>query len=225
MINTCPGAGACVVICYARHGRYIQYPAAYDSMTRRLNLLMNHPDKYEEQLYAELKGKCEEHDAREGYKSKVLLRWNDSGDFFARKYREIAERVMARLKRDGYNLDSYAYTKVADVAKDAGFQTTFSGGANLTQTGKVDFSKHKVSIVVPRDVFAGLDLMKVADEQVLKQKIAAKFVLPLKDILTYGEMMNTPKGEEPKWHVLVTPGDGDDAAFRKDVKTILLTQH
>jgi hypothetical protein len=45
------------------------------------------------------------------------------------------------------------------------------------------------------------------------------------DIITYGEMMSMPKGEVSKWHVIVTPGDGDDAAFRKDVKTILLTQH
>ena len=67
-INTCPGAGSCVVICYARRGRYIQYPEAYDSMTRRLNLLLNHPDQYEQQLYRELKEKCEEHGAYEGYK-------------------------------------------------------------------------------------------------------------------------------------------------------------
>jgi len=38
-------------------------------------------------------------------------------------------------------------------------------------------------------------------------------------------MMRTPEGPEPRWHVLVTPGDGDDALYRKDVKTILLTEH
>jgi hypothetical protein len=225
VINTCPGAGKCVVICYARHGRYIQYPNAYDSMTKRLNLLLNHPDKYEEQLYSELKEKCKEHEAYEGYKPKVILRWNDSGDFFTRKYKQIAEDVMNRLKKEGYNIESYAYTKVADVTKDAGFQTTFSSGANSTETGKVDFSKHKLSIIVPKEIFKGLDLMKVADEQKLKINVAKHFVLPISDVLTYGEMMAMPKGEIPKWHVIVTPGDGDDAAFRKDVKTILLIQH
>ena len=40
-INTCPGAGVCVLFCYARKGRYIQYPNSYDLMTRRLNLLLN----------------------------------------------------------------------------------------------------------------------------------------------------------------------------------------
>ena len=224
-VNTCPGAGACAVICYARRGRYIQYAEAYDSMTRRLNLLMNHPEEYENQLHKELKGKCEEHKAYEGYKSKVLLRWNDSGDFFTKKYKEIAERVMKQMKEEGYNIDSYAYTKVADVANNAAFQTTFSGGGNASQAGKVDFGSHKVSIVIPKEIFKDLDLMKIADEQKLKQRVATKFALPIGEILTYGEMMSTPKGEEPKWHVMVTPEDGDDAAFRKDVKTILLTQH
>lgn len=225
VINTCPGAGACVVICYARRGRYIQYAEAYDSMTRRLNYLLNHPDLYEEQMYSEIKAKCKEHGAKAGYKPKVILRWNDSGDFFTRKYKKIAEGVLARLKDEGWNVDSYAYTKVADVANDAKFQTTFSSGANMKQTAGVDFEKHKLSMVVPREMFSDLDLMRIADETELKSRIAKKFVLPISDILTYGEMMSLPKGDSPRWHVIVTPGDGDDAAFRPDVKTILLTQH
>jgi hypothetical protein len=225
VVNTCPGAGACVLICYARRGRYIQYANSYDSMTRRLNYLVNHPAEYEEQMYSEIKAKCEEHGAKMGYKPKVILRWNDSGDFFTRKYKNIAEVVLARLRREGWNVDSYAYTKVADVANDAEFQTTFSSGANAKQTAGVDFESHKLSLVVPRDVFSDLDLMKLSDERELKTRIAKKFVLPVADILTYGEMMSLPKGDLPRWHVIVTPGDGDDAAFRKDVKTILLTQH
>jgi len=225
VINTCPGAGSCVLICYARRGRYIQYAESYDSMTRRLNYLLNHPDKYEEQMYSEIRAKCEEHGAKDGYKPKVILRWNDSGDFFTRKYKRIAEVVLARLQREGWNVESYAYTKVADVANDAEFQTAFSSGANAKQTAGVDFESRKLSLVVPREVFSDLDLMRVSDEQELKMRIAKKFVLPISDILTYGEMMSMPRGEESKWHVIVTPGDGDDAAFRRDVKTILLTQH
>ena len=38
-------------------------------------------------------------------------------------------------------------------------------------------------------------------------------------------MMQTAKGSVPKWYVIVTPKSGDDAAFRPDVKGILLTQH
>ena len=225
-INTCPGAGDCVVICYAMKGRFIQYPAAYDSMTRRLNYLLNSPDKYEAQLYNELKAKCDEHKALKGYKSKVLLRWNDSGDFFTKKYVSIAENVMKRLQTEGYNVESYAYTKVADVAKGSDFgDTTFSSGANKKETGKVDASKQKMSEVVPAELFKGLDLMRIDDEKVLKTRVANHFKLNPADVITYDEMMSTPKTDVPRWHVIVTPNDGDDAAFRKDVKTILLTQH
>jgi len=225
-INTCPGAGSCQAICYALKGRFIQYPAAYDSMTRRLNYLLNYPDKYAAQMYAELKAKCEEHKALKGYKSKVLLRWNDSGDFFTKKYVNIAEEVMKRLQAEGYNIDSYAYTKIASVAKDAEFgDTTFSAGSNKREAGKVDTKTQKMSLVVPTEIFKGLDLMKMSDEQELKSRVAKFFNLNPSEILTYDEMMTTAKADQPKWHVIVTPNDGDDAAFRKDVKTILLTQH
>ncbi len=225
-INTCPGAGTCAVICYAMKGQYIQYPAAYDSMTRRLNYLLNYPDKYEEQMYKELKAKCNEHKALKGYKSKVLLRWNDSGDFFAKRYVKIAENVMKRLQSEGFNIDSYAYTKVADVAKDSNFGgTTFSAGANKKETGRVDMDKQKSSLIVPKEIFKGLDLMRVDDEQALKTRVANHFKLKPETVITYDEMMQTPKSDIPKWNVIVTPNDGDDAAFRKDVQKILLTQH
>jgi hypothetical protein len=225
-INTCPGAGACVVICYAMKGRYIQYPAAYDSMTRRLNYLLNFPDKYEQQMYDELKSKAIEHKALKGYKPKVILRWNDSGDFFAKRYIQIAENVMKRLQKEGYNVDSYAYTKVGDMANaNTGVDTTFSSGANKKETGKVDAKTHKMSQVVPTELFKDLDFMKTDDEQMLKQRIAQHFKLNPADVITYDEMMTIPKTDTPRWHVIVTPNDGDDAAFRKDVKTILLTQH
>jgi len=225
-INTCPGAGDCVVICYAMKGQYIQYPAAYDSMTRRLNYLLNFPDKYEEQMYNELKAKCEEHKALKGYKSKVILRWNDAGDFFAERYTKLAENVMKRLQGEGYNVDSYAYTKMANVAKTQDFgDATFSAGANKKQSGQVDMEKQKTSTIVPTALFKGLDLMKIDDEKELKNRIAQQYKLNPAEILTYDEMMGTAKGEQPKWSVIITPNDGDDAAFRKDVKRIFLTQH
>lgn len=224
-INTCPGAGSCAVICYALKGRYIQYPASYDSMTRRLNYLLNHPEKYQQQLYKELKSKAEEYKAFEGYKSRVILRWNDSGDFFTKKYVQIAENVMYKLKEEGYNVDGYAYTKIANVAKDSNVDTTFSSGANKGQESQMDLSKNKKSMIVPSKIFKDLNLMKTADEQELKNRVSDFFSVDKSELLTYDEMMSTPKGDEPKWTVIVTPGDGDDAAFRKDVSTILLTQH
>lgn len=224
-INTCPGAGTCVSICYAIKGRYIQYAVSYDSMTRRLNYLLNFPDKYEEQMYQELKAKAVEHKALKGYKAKVILRWNDSGDFFTKKYVDIAESVMKRLEAEGYNVESYAYTKMGDVANTSDIQTTFSKGANKRETAKIDLTKKKVSDVVAKELFKGLDLMKIDDEKVLKDRVAKHFNLDPSNVITYDELMQTPKSDVPKWAVIVTPENGDDAAFRKDVKMVLLTQH
>ena len=218
-INTCPGAGSCVIICYALKGRYIQYPGSYDSMTRRLNYLLNHPDKYQNQLYNELKAKAEEFKAFKGYKSKVVLRWNDSGDFFTKRYVKMAEEVMSRLSEEGYNVEGYAYTKVADVAKTSDIDATFSAGANK------GMEKQKTSLVVPKKLFADLNLIKLDDEQELKNRVSDFFGLDKNDVITYDELMSTPKGDVKKWNVIVTPGDGDDAAFRPDVQKILLTQH
>ena len=195
-------------------------------MTRRLNYLLNHPDKYEEQMYEELKAKCHEHKAFEGYKSKVLLRWNDSGDFFTKKYVDIAENVIKRLKKEGFNIDSYLYTKMANVAKDVDFAVTnFSSGGNKQQASKIDSTKQKMSLIVPTELFKGLDFMKLSDEKILKDRIAKHFNIDKNVLLTYDELMQTPPSKNKKWAVIVTPDDGDDAAMRKDVKAVLLTQH
>jgi len=223
-INTCPGAGSCSLICYALKGRYIQYPVSYDSMTRRLNYMLNYPEKYQEQMYNELKNKCKEHKAIEGYKSKVILRWNDSGDFFTKRYNKMAEDVMDRLKSEGFNIDSYAYTKVSDVAKGAKFDTTFSSGANKRETGKMG-DNHKKAEIVPPELFKGLDFMKYSDEEELKNRLSKYFNIDKNNLITYDELITTPKSDVPKWAVIVTPNDGDDAAFRKDVNKILLKQH
>ena len=226
VVNTCPGAGECVIICYARKNNYIRYSESYDSMTRRLNYMLNFPDKYEEMLYDELKQKCEKHGARSGYEPTVLFRWNDSGDFFGRRYRLMAQRVMKRLQSEGYNIKDGAYTKVADVANDTelGTSVAYSSGGRESERKKVR-NLGKQSKWVPEELFKGMDIQKIEDKQTLKPIVANHFGLNVSDVLTYGEMMRLPPGEEPRWHVIVTPGDGDDALYRSDVKTILLTQH
>lgn len=225
-INTCPGAGSCAIICYAMKGNYVRYPASYDSMTKRLNLLLNNPSRYEEMMFEDLKRIAIEHSAFKGYKAKVILRWNDSGDFFTKKYVDIANSVMVSLKKEGYNVESYAYTKIGDVAtNDAEFDTTFSQGANKKETSKVDLDTKKTSLVIPKELADGINLMKVSDEEIYKQRVAKFFNYNPSSIITYEELMQTPKGNEEKWNVIITSEDGDDAAFRKDVKHVLLKQH
>ena len=223
-IDTCPGAGACKEYCYTLNGNYIRYQASFDNMTNRLNYMMNFPEKYEEGMYKELAKKCEEHKAFEGYKSRVVLRWNDSGDFFSKRYTQIAESVMSRLKEAGYNIISYGYTKMADMNKDSEIATKFSSGANKRQNDKVDKNADK-SIKLSPEISKDLNLMKVEDEQTLKQRVAKQFKLDVNKLLTYDEIKSTRQSDDNVWNVIVTPNDGDDAAFRPDVKNVYLVHH
>jgi len=224
-INTCPGAGTCVKICYALKGNYIRYPGAYDNMTRRLNLLLNNPDAFEEQLYNELKTKCENHKAIKGYKFRVSIRWNDSGDFFSKKYVEIAHSVVDRLKKAGYNIEEFLHTKIASVAQDPDFEvTSFSTGGNKKELAKIG-PQQKISDVVGKALFAGLDLDKLSDIEKLKELLAMQIGVNKKLILTYDELMQTPASKKPKWYTITMPGDGDDATRRKDVIRNFQTEH
>jgi hypothetical protein len=58
-----------------------------------------------------------------------------------------------------------------------------------------------------------------------KSRLAQKFNIDKNSILTYDEMMAKPKGTEPKWNVIVVPGDGDDSANRADVNGSYLLFH
>jgi len=224
-INTCPGAGVCVKICYALKGNYIRYQGSYDNMTRRLNLLLNNPEEFESQLYDEIKDKCIEHKAIKGYKFKVLIRWNDSGDFFTKKYVDIAHNVISRLKKDGYNVEEFLHTKIASVAQDPDFEvTSYSMGGNKKELAKIG-PDQKISDVVGKALFAGLDLDKLSDIEKLKELLAMQMGINKKLILTYDELMQTPVTKKPKWYTITMPGDGDDATRRKDVIRNFQTEH
>lgn len=227
IINTCPGAGTCRQGCYALSGNYIQYPASYDSMTKRLNYLLNFPDEYEKMLYTELKEKCITHKALKGYKWRVMFRWNDSGDFFTQKYVKMAENVINKLKEEGYNIISAAHTKIAAVAQDSGLDSTsFSSDANKKELDKIDPEKAKMSDRFPSSEFKDLDLNKLSDIQTLKERVAEYYDIPnIDDVLTYDEMMSTKDMGVKKYYVIITPSDGDDAVYRSDVKRIIHTEH
>jgi hypothetical protein len=63
------------------------------------------------------------------------------------------------------------------------------------------------------------DLMK------LKRKLSDKYNFPVDSVITYDEMMKIPVGSEPKYNVIVKPGDGDDSANRADVIGTWLLMH
>lgn len=234
VINTCPGAGNCKLVCYAMKGGYIQYPASNLSQTRLLNFLYNDPDGFMGMLENEIAG----FEAKNSKKNiKTIIRWHDAGDFFSPEYLDKAYNLAKKFP----DVDFYAYTKLASVAqgdKPDNFKINFSMGAQPSQEKKIDFAKTKNSRIVPEVIFADLlekdkagkwQYKNSQAEQAVKDRIAAKYSLDPKSIITYDEMMKKPVDKDPeakgKWNVIVKPGDGDDAANRNDVLSSLLLIH
>ena len=255
IINTCPGAGECKTFCYALKGGYVQWRASSLSQTRILNYLWNDPDGFMEQLSTEIDRESRKADAKQG-KHKVTIRWHDAGDFFSDKYLEMAYKLAATHP----TVDFYAYTKIADVAgsvqnRPPNFKINFSMGARKGEEKRVDFGITKHSSVVPKDLFNDLiqkdgnKLIKDAegriqwnspeDWETFKERLANKYSINPKTILSYSEMMKTPLGSRSKgdnadgargfkndlWNIVVAPGDGDDSANRADVLGTYLLMH
>lgn len=239
VVNTCPGAGSCVKVCYARRGRYVIQSNIFIKQTRVLNLLLNYPDKFKKILKREL-----EVVAIKNSNKKIMFRWNDAGDFFTKKYFEIAVEITKELKAEGYDFESYAHTKMGEVynLNDPNITLNFSVDANKGELEKVDLNSAKTSEIVPKSLFSDLFVTKgahfdvdgnnkliPADENsinVLKQRIADKYGVDINTLLTYDEMMKMPKQSERKFNVIVMPkGEGDNSAQRSDIKRTFLLYH
>jgi len=228
--DTCPGAGACQIYCYAMKGGYVQWKASSMSQTRVLNFLLNDPQGFKKKLSEEVAA-AEKKFGKKG--SRVIVRWHDAGDFFSPEYLDLAYAVA----KDHPDVNFYAYTKMADVAagaKPKNFRINFSGGAKPSQERRVDFKKVKHSRVVPKEMFK--ELIKKNDQgrwvwnskQDLvdfKQELGRKYNVNPSSLLTYDEMMRTPESDDPKYNVIVMPGDGDDSANRPDVLGTYLLFH
>lgn len=245
-INTCPGAGSCKLVCYARKGFYGMNDGKSLKLIQRLNLLMNDPDEYYNMIMDELEPtavKLKRQGRRSGEDIQLVIRWNDAGDFFSDTYYQIAQRVTADLLADGYNVKSYAYTKQGkymDLAT-SDFIMNFSRGANKREMGKVDITKVKQSVIVPREMFkdifqkdkahyvkdeaTGLPKFVEGGEQELKKRIAQEYDIPM-DTLLYLNQLPKQQGEKLQYNAIVLPtGDGDIAAQREDVKITFLLIH
>lgn len=228
VVNTCPGAGSCKIVCFAMAGGYVQWKASSLSQTRMLNYLLNAPDQFMQQLSLEIK---EALDKNLKKKNKVYVRWHDAGDFFSPAYLAKAYALAKTLPEATF----YAYTKIADVAKGSkpdNFVINFSMGAKPKEQRRVDFKKDKHSVIVPMDMFKDLVTRKEmptgkkdreGNEKVekkliyknpaairtLKERLAKEYDIKASSILTYDEMKKTTKGKVNQYNVIVKPGDGD----------------
>ena len=238
IINTCPGAGKCQIYCYAMKGGYVQWKDVSMSQSKLLNYLYNDPEGFMRQLHEEILAETSKYDKKD---TKVVVRWHDAGDFFSPDYLNYA----INLAKSHPDVDFYAYTKIADVAKKKlpdNFKMNFSSGAKPSQEKQIDLKTTKSSFVVPREIFNDLiakdgnklikdkqgrvQFKSKQDLETFKERLAAKYSVDPKTILTYDQMMSTPKSDEKhRYNVIVMPGDGDDSANRNDVLTSFLVFH
>ncbi len=237
VVDTCPGAGACKTYCYAMKGGYIMFKNSSMSQTRLLNFLLNDPDGFAEQLNKEIAVAK----AKLGKKNvQMVVRWHDAGDFFSPEYLDMAYSVANANPA----VQFYAYTKMADVATAArpkNFKMNFSGGALRSQEKKINFQKVKHSAVVPKEMFFDLIARNgnalIKDEKdrmqfkgpnelaTFKQRMAEKYNIDPKSLITYDQMMSMPEGDKPLYNVIVMPGDGDNGANRNDILASYLLFH
>ena len=237
VVDTCPGAGACQIYCYAMKGGYVQWKASSMAQTRVLNFLLNDPEGFKKMMEHEL-GQAERKYGKKG--TKVVVRWHDAGDFFSHEYLDVAYSIAD----DFPDIDFYAYTKMGDVAnapRPSNFKMNFSQGAKRGQEMKVDIKRTKHSKVVPRELFydliarEGSSLIKDSKGRTqfrgpgeldeFKDRLAKKYAIDKDSIITYDKMMSIKDNSEPHWNVIVMPGDGDDSANRADVIGTYLLFH
>ena len=237
VVDTCPGAGACQTYCYAMKGSYVMFKAVSMGLARMLNFLLNDPEGFASKLNSEIASARSKY-AKKG--ARIVVRWHDAGDFFSPEYMDMAYGVAKSNPDVGF----YAYTKMGDVAnaaRPANFNMNFSQGAKSGQEKKVNITRTKHSKVVPKDMFfdliarKGNELIKDAKGRMqfaspenldkFKTTMAQKYAIDKDSILTYDQMMKIPVGAEPKFNVIVMPGDGDNSANRNDVVGSYLLFH
>lgn len=252
IVDTCPGAGNCVLTCYALKGNYLRVPSVGLALTKVLNFLVNHPQEFKQTVIKEINAAIK-YSNKKGIEN-IYVRWHDAGDFFSPEYLKIAYEI-AHVFPD---IHFYAYTKIGDVHIDANkpdnFITNFSIGAKsqelikvsrlLHKYGKDLFSRYgKNSVIVKHELFKDLyprtpKGKRIKDEKgkfifknedaknTFRERLSKEYHIPNDDTLvSYKEMMKLPSGNEPKYNVYVAPGDGDDSAHRKDVKGTFLLFH
>jgi hypothetical protein len=189
-INTCVGAGDCILNCFALKAFYVLSDGKNIKLHQRINLLVNNPELYYKKAFRELRAVA----LREIPDGKTLkIRWNDAGDWFSRTYFNIASKVTKDLKsikiRSSGGIDepslfgtskkkdkiidfkdkilSYGYTKQGDyvnLGREEGILMNFSLGAKPEEVDKVKLPEIKLSKVVPKEVTEGIFARKEKDK-------------------------------------------------------------
>lgn len=238
VIDTCPGAGKCKTVCYAKAGSYIIFKEVSAVQTRKLNFMLNDPKGFATMLHRELNGLK----SKNGDDVKTVMRWHDAGDFMSPAYLALAIKI-AEMNPD---VLFYAYTKIANVVMSQlpdNFIINWSEGAKASEQNKINTmtTKPKHSGIIPKKEF--MDLLELSKNglpfkdangkyqykegglETLKQRVADLFKVRVNTVITVDELLAKPVGLLMKWNVIVGTGDPDDSAKRRDVLGTYLIIH
>lgn len=102
-VKTCPNAGACATVCYARNGTY-NFSNVKARHTANLEYAMKYPQEWYGQMLAEVN-----HPSMRG----KFVRIHDSGDFYSEEYL----RLWLRIARLTPQVTFYCYTKEVSMFK------------------------------------------------------------------------------------------------------------
>lgn len=131
LVRTCPSAGVCAALCYARKGRY-RFSNVVESHTRNLDAYLADPQAWQQQLIAELRARRFRPSgvahsfswpvradfswwAQSGGRA---VRIHDAGDFFSGEYL----RSWCEAAASAPDVLFYAYTKEVAAVKALLFQ-------------------------------------------------------------------------------------------------------
>jgi hypothetical protein len=238
IVDTCPSAGNCQLVCYAKHGSYVLFPEVSISQNKALNYLFNDSDGFKRQLENEIVKVAK----RFKGKKKVQIRWNDSGDLLSPKFFDIVMGIVNNTPM----VDHYIYTKEVAMIKaypnpPQNVIFNYSYGAKRDQEKLIDPVKDKVSYIVDtkdkikEPVLSAIIRFKYIekkgknweynDSDATKQVIAQRYKLDPKTILTIDELSKTPEGASGQYNVIVLPGESDLSASRRDVRGTYLIIH
>lgn len=143
---TCPSAGVCAQLCYARSGTY-NFSNVKAAHVRNLELILDNPITWKARVSEELKAKR--------YQENKSVRIHDSGDFFSEEY----FLLWVEIAKENPHVFFYAYTKEVAMVKrhvlPDNFVIIFSMGG--TQDHLVDKENDRHA-----DVFPSLEALEEA---------------------------------------------------------------
>jgi hypothetical protein len=253
-ITTCPRAGDCKIFCYARKGGFVQFQGSFVNSSRIVNFLLNNWRGFKQKLIEEINRKVKAnnkkneitvirwHDSGDFFNEKYLQIALDISKSTPHVIHYAYTKVIglvSRTEKPKNFVFNYSYgglednlIKPEDKVSYVVPVELFKNIADIKQIPVLDANKKQkidkktgAPIQTTRINFTPENLI------ILKQRLVRRYKLDsVENVILYKDLIEMPYNHHNDqhdmiYHVIVKSGDGDDAAMRKDVKTVLLFIH